>query len=395
LFILFKSLFYYKGSYEIEKKTHAEREECLKEIMEPFKSFDKITINHEEYKIVQKFGADMKFIEECYGLQCANASYGCIYCEADLSKPWKSGDEKLIFPINRTLDNANKIVSKGLNNKKRNKHDIKGYAYKPLLHIDFKMIVVDTLHVFLRISDKLFSSLIQIFNENDNDSSSKDFKNRKNLKNFFDILENEIKIVKPFFFAESEIEKVKLRSFNGSDRERIFKYFSQKKSLENHFPKIKSMMKFSLVFNSFWALFCKIKDFQNPLSKKRKIELNDENNLRNLDDCDKLELEQLDKQLRSWIFSYVSSTLDTTLSPYLHIFAYHTKEIIELHGNINLYNTQGLERLNSTQTSIYFRQTNKAKLGKSTYIKQLVDNKNRNDFHNLNGRLEDLELENI
>ena len=348
--------------------------------------------------IIQKFGADMKFIEECYGLQCANASYGCIYCEVDLSKPWENGDEKLKFPINRTLSRADAIVKNDLNKKKISKHDKKGYLYKPLLHIEFKMIVIDTLHLFLRISDKLLITLIQIINENDDDSSCKNFEKRKNLKKFMDILENEVKITKPYYFSDLELEKIKLRSFNGTEREKIFNYFSNTFSLEQLFPSINRMKKFNLVFIGFWALFCKIKNYKNPLSKENFLQISMDANMSeidvsNLSKLNEFDLGKLDIELRAWLYSYMpfSHTLDSTLSPYLHIFVYHSKELLELHGNINLYNTQGLEKLNSTQTSTYFRSTNKKTCGSSTYIKQLVDNKNRNDFKNLDGILADLD----
>lgn len=369
---------YILGSYEIEENTPTEREENLKDLIEPFKNFDKVKINNFDYQIVQKFGADMKFIEECYGLSCANSSYGCIYCEADLKKPWTEGDEKKLYPINRTLKKSLDTLKKNLRNKKGSKNEIKGYASKPLLHIEFNMIVIDSLHMFLRISDKLFLALMNILDQEDEDSSSDDLKKRKNLKVFLDILSNNIKIPKPYYFAESGPEKIKLRSFNGTEREKIFKYFLSEITLENLFPNINRMRGFHKVFVGFWILFGKIKSYQPQ----------------------KDDLNKLDIQLRAWLFSYIPfcSTLETTLCPYIHIFTYHSKELLELHGNINMYNTQGLERLNSTQTSIYFRNTNKCVEGfnlktnklQSTYIRQLVDSKNRLDFYNLNGNMNDL-----
>jgi len=370
---------YILGSYEIKENSHTEREEHLETLMEAFKKFDRIKINSTVYSIVQKFGADMKFIEEVYGLSCSNSSYGCIYCEADLKKPWKDGDEQKLYPINRTLKKSMDIIKKNLKKKKNSNQEIKGYEYKPLIHIEFKNIVIDTLHQFLRLSEKLFSALINILDQNDEDSSSNDFKKRKNLKIFLDILSNEIRIPKPYYFPESGPEKIKLRNFNGTEREKIFLYFLNKISLQNLFPKIQRMISFNKVFLGFWILFEKYKNFA-PL---------------------KDDLNALDFELRAWLFSYIPfcSTLETTLCPYLHIFIYHSKELLELHGNINMYNTQGLERLNSTQTSIYFRNTNKSveeineKTNnlQSTFIRQLVDNKNRLDFYNLNGTIHDLE----
>lgn len=105
-------------------------------------------------------------------------------------------------------------------------------------------------------------------------------------------------------------------------------------------------------------------------------------------------LERLDKQLRAWLMLYLPFllTLENTLSPYAHIFVYHMPEILRLHGNINLYNCQGLEKLNANQTTTYFRNTNRC-LKDNAYLKQLVDYQNRQDFKHLNGSNRDLDFE--
>ncbi len=271
----------------------------------------------------------MKFIEECYGLTSASSHYSCIYCETNLMKPWEYGDENKIIPINRTLAEAKKIVK----NKHSNKDDIKGYIHFPIVHIDFNMIVIDTLHMLLRISDKLFESLITILNRNDEDSTSYDFKKRLNLKIFLDILKNDCNISNPFYKSQKDTEKIKIRSLNGSEREIIFTYFSgildenhlgknlfleslkiKSKKLVEIFPSIDEMKNFDRVFRSFWKLFLKVKNYKKG------------------DD-----LEKLDKLLRSWLNLYhpFVKTLDSTISPYVHIFVYHIRELIELHNHLS------------------------------------------------------------
>jgi hypothetical protein len=355
----------------VNGKSQKENQECLLKVFEQFRNFTSVIINSKEYKIVQKFGGDFKFIEETFGLCGANGKYSCIYCEINLKTRWTEGDHDKIYKITRTLAKSKAI---NLANYPKNSEKKKGYFNSTIMHIDFNMIVVDLLHILLRISDKLIEALIFILNSNDKDSSSNDFSKRQNLKKFYTILSDKCKITKPYYLSSvDKNEKINLKSLNGSERELMFKYF-QENTLAEQFSDIDEMKSFSLVFNDWWNLYCEIKEY--------KVADN---------------LIELDKKLRQWLLKYIPfvNTLESTISPYIHIFVFHIKELLELHGNINFYNLQGLEKLNSLQTKVYFCNTNRHR-NDNEYIKQLVDNRNRTDFRNLEGTIFDIDTgENI
>ena len=52
------------------------------------------------------------------------------------------------------------------------------------------------------------------------------------------------------------------------------------------------------------------------------------------------------------------------ITPYLHILVAHLHEFKALHGSVNNFNQQGLEKLNDRTTMEYFRATNKNKRGR-------------------------------
>lgn len=60
------------------------------------------------------------------------------------------------WPIERTLESCNR------NHEKKQVYQRKGSQKKPLLEVDFKSVVVDTLHLFLRIMGNLFSQVSAI-----------------------------------------------------------------------------------------------------------------------------------------------------------------------------------------------------------------------------------------
>ena len=88
-------------------------------MFQPFFDFKTINIFSKNYNIVQKFGADMKFIEEAYGLCGANGSFSCIYCEEDIKKRWEAGDQNRILKINRKLERSRFVCSQNFKNSKK------------------------------------------------------------------------------------------------------------------------------------------------------------------------------------------------------------------------------------------------------------------------------------
>ena len=66
----------------------------------------------------------------------------------------------------------------------------------------------------------------------------------------------------------------------------------------------------------------------------------------NESDMNTLNIENLKSRLKVWL--HFCKRLDpmTNTSPYVHIFVFHVPEFLTRHGSINLYNCEGLEKLN-------------------------------------------------
>ena len=114
----------------------------------------KIQVDGQEVSIEILFGADMKFLQLAFGLNGSTSNQSCVWCKVkkddlwDTSKPWDlySTDE-----MKRTYKNlcedalqSRNGVTKGI----------------PLFKFDSDSVVVDELHLMLRISDVLLRNLI-------------------------------------------------------------------------------------------------------------------------------------------------------------------------------------------------------------------------------------------
>lgn len=64
------------------------------------------------------------------------------------------------------------------------------------------------------------------------------------------------------------------------------------------------------------------------------------------------------------------------ITPYMHLLVFHIPEFMKIYGNINLFNTQGLEKLNDFTTQYYHTSTNKNKKN-NKYLRQLIEKRNR------------------
>ena len=68
---------------------------------------------------------------------------------------------------------------------------------------------------------------------------------------------------------------------------------------------------------------------------------------------------------------------------------FHVPEFLVKFKKLNLYNLQGLEKLNDLTTQYYHTSTNKHKTNK-IYLQQLLEKQNRAEFYILQGNLNEI-----
>lgn len=242
-----------------------------------------------------------------------------------------------------------------------------GYIKQPIVDfIDFNLVIVDMLHLYLRITDKFFEILITKLAEKDGVGSlSKSLDQRPNFKKLFNFLEQQCNITKPFYSSEKEQHKYKLRSLNGNERAIFLQKISDYK-IKTLFPALDN--------NTALVIYYVFKDFKETVDSIKKNEYNDTN------------IEELRGKLKTWLNYYVKliPANSKEITPYIHCYVFHLPEFILKFKEINLYNLQGLEKLNDFSTQIYHSATNKHKINKS-FIIQMIRKRNRMEYYNLKG----------
>ncbi len=124
-----------------------------------FEDLNFISLNEKNYKIRFYLGADLKFLANIMGLNSASSNYPCVWCTCHkLNFQYYSQN---VFSIKNNYQHARCCEEW---NDCLNKNTIDGrlgYINEPLItFIPNHQIIIDPLHVCLRISDKLFDHLL-------------------------------------------------------------------------------------------------------------------------------------------------------------------------------------------------------------------------------------------
>ena len=333
---------YTLGIFNIDTENYDTLSQCLNELAFEIDNFnDEIIVRDKVFKIKKKFGGDWKFLASILGLRGANGKNPCLYCKWENSKEKAKtpiGKEWSVTDVSKKARSIKEAIALAENNIQKD-----GYARMPIFKsIDTQDYVVDMLHLFLRITDKLEALFFL-------DLEQLDYLNKtKTQQKYLNDLKEKFNINKPFYVKENHIE---LSSLMGPQKERLFQNINVKDYANEH-EKINEIEK---IWKDFWIIYNEIRD--NNFSP-----------------------DQIKMRTDEWWQTFKQVYHESHETPYIHVFVNHLQELSELHGDINNYNQQGLEKLNDLTTTHFFRNTNR----KQNYIKQMMEKRNRLELYSIN-----------
>ena len=171
-----------KGNYVLAiiktKETYDNLKESLSDIKTEMAQLNEVEVDNVKYKIEYFIGGDWKFLACICGLGAANQDYTCIWCKCpreeryDVTKTWSLIDRHLGARTCEEIANHSRA-------KKYNCKSCPLFDFIPMDHV-----IIDTLHLFLRISDNLFELPIRELKRQDAIDKVKRFPtgfNRKNI----------------------------------------------------------------------------------------------------------------------------------------------------------------------------------------------------------------------
>ena len=315
------------GNYSVAilkvSENYEELQAGLEDICSAAKDIEEVTIEGQVYRIQFYLGGDLKFLALVCGIENANAEHACVWCKcpkgkrADMEIQWSITD-----PIrgSRTVEEIEEKCKLGKRNK--NRYNCKNPPLFPFIPI--KQVIIDTLHLFLRISDKLTDLLIRDLRIHDATHTMK----TPYLKIYETFVNEECK-VRFKFNQDRDSKEIKYRDLTGPEKVRLFKNIN----IPLIFPDLHNKDNIQHLWKTFFKL------------------INDINE----GTCDAADI---DVKAKAWVTSFTSTYQAKDVTPYMHALAMHMGESIQLHGRVVRFTQQGLEKLNDLTTKHYQRATN-------------------------------------
>lgn len=291
----------------------------------------------------------------CAGIDSATSEFSCIWCKCPTKerynpeKKWSltNGEEG-----GRTTE-ENTTLAGG----SRKKFNVSNPPLFP--SIPLHNVVIDNLHLFLRVSDVLIDLLIVELKRQDAIDKARSFSN-------FDI--NKYKHIEGYqsfvtslgisgfqFYIGRASRKLKCRSLTGTEKLKVFRQIS----IANLLPTLPD----SIVLNiqRLWNDFLELnKKFSQPPGQIVAADIT-----------------QFDSLARDWGRLFIQTYHDNNVTPYIHALMNHVSEFMKLHGSILPFTQQALEKYNDITTKDFFRSTNHK--GEAA-LQQIMEKQNRLEY---------------
>ena len=315
---------------------------CLTDIVKEASELKSVTVGENEHTIEYFLGGDMKFLAVVCGIDNATAKFSCIWCKCsnderwDMRKSWSAFDPRKGA---RTIAEIEAFL-------KLPKTRRKGCHEKPIFHfIPIDHTIIDSLHLYLRITDLLINLLIQDLRRQDGIlKSTLDRSKHSNVTAYETFLNDQCKIHFKWYTCQ-DTKQLKWRDLTGPEKIRLFKHMD----IPKYFPDIPN----ASVIQDVWGEFARLFD------QLGKSSIN----------CDELE-----KDIKTWVNLFLRVYQTKNITPYVHSFAFHVPEFIRKYGTIGQFTQQGLEKLNDLTTQHFLRSSNHRNL---EALKQVLQKRNR------------------
>ncbi len=281
--------------------------------------------NGQAYTIEYFLCGDMKILLILCGLKAANSEYACLYCISS-----RANRKNLQFGETHWEQKC----------KRRPLGKLGKYcqAHPPLLHIDLNHIMIDELHVLLRVGGILIRNLIMDAHRLDERAS---LLGRKKVTSAMDNLVAMIRSCGVAFKVWDTKDKslgLDYTSCTGNQMKALFKLLPDK------IRQSELISKPDLVAN-LWESFKAIYDLlSGPVLERSSTQT-------------------YFQKASVWMNKFVklSKHLEgyDSVTPYMHILVYHVPRILREHGTLRWFSGQGLEKVNDDIKQTYHRKTNK------------------------------------
>ena len=300
-----------------------------------------IEVDGKEIKIEMFLGGDYKFLLMVMGLSSATSTHACLWClihkldRWDTSKPIEHYQS---VEMKRTLAHIKSMLP------------LKKFSVinQPLFNIELDHVILDELHLMMRVTDRLTENIISEVMERDSQADiSKARGEKKGV--YLDTLVNTIKgIGISFSIWEKKNADGKgsgsydWTSLIGSDKKKLMELLpAQLEEKDILFPETKDTV--IQLWSDFHDLYKTISDYNTNAEQY-------------------LDVSQRGKNFINLFCSLADKRIKygkDRVTPYMHTLPYHVPLIIHRFSTMKQFTGQGVEKNNDDAKRIFFQKSNK------------------------------------
>ena len=314
-----------------EPESYESLKPALEDIIKEVEMTQTLSIKETVYSLEYYLGGDWKFLAMVTGIDSASCEYACIWCKCPALERHIT-DEK--WSISDTTCGARSIEE---NIRIATSHS-KQYnvSRQPLFPtIPLTRVVVDNLHMFLRVGDTLIDLLIGSLRTMDRVNQTLRVRSLDGLTHLktFECHVKQLGISGYSFWIGKQSKQLKWRSLTGPEKLTLFSNIN----ISTVFPDLPHNQEVQKLWEDFIVI--------HKLFSSKPTELTPESITR---------FETLSK---AFVGDFIKIYPAKHVTPYMHCMMYHVSEFMQLHGSILMFTQQGLEKYNDLMTKDYFRAT--------------------------------------
>ncbi|XP_048589349.1 uncharacterized protein LOC116615043 [Nematostella vectensis] len=300
----------------------------------------KLTVNDKTINLEFFLGGDYKFVLLMLGLKGATANYACAWCKIHKDDRWKTDNDFHSFnksPMSRSLKEIKELCKKSTDN----------YCCgaEPLLNIELDHVIVDELHLMLRVTDVLTKNLVYQAIDRD----KKDDFDKKRGEGKGSHLKKLVSTIRSLGISFDVWEQLNADKSSSGKYDFTSLTGSNKKTLLSQLPdKLHDL----LTLDSRDKVTQLWRDFNNIYIQITNMELN-------------ILPEIIADQVKEWIDLFCSCRNvaegyeRARVTPYMHILFAHVPFFVEKYKCIKIFTGQGVEKNNDVARSVLHRKSNK------------------------------------
>ena len=249
----------------------------------------------------------------------------------DVGQMWSITDAALGA---RTIEETTEMAQLPKSKRKHGVQNTPIFRTIPLHHV-----VIDNLHMFLRVADTLIDLLIVEMRRLDaldktKKLSSFDRGKAKHLAGWETFIDS-LAIPNAHFYIDKMSKELKYRTLTGPEKIRVFENIQISTLLPNH-------LTLATKIQSLWKEFLKLHTILSKPTSDSDTSL-------------------FGDRAKVWLEQFLDIYQTRYVTPYIHAMVSHVPEFLQLYGTIVPFTQQGLEKLNDITTKEYFRASNHQK----------------------------------